>query len=326
MEVDDAFAGRAARCPTCGYDFRVPKTGEATPVRGVETPARPGATTVKVGGERVEIVPPLETMAIVSVAAGGFSIVVVAALAASGLLSRGWAVWFAGAAVALLGTMIGIPAYHSIKRSRGKKRGRLLATIGLLGGAGLFLVFAVGMIIGIAREALKPPCEQNLEHIHAALMKYAKEHNGDFPPKLETLVNDKYLDGVEWLICPERRSPPGQITYIMTPDININNPLFPADLVIASDDPLYVAHGDNFVRAVLLDGKPITIPAAKWADFQQKQAARWNEILNKIRNPKAAAPPKTETPPQGAPPVAPSATPPAAAAPAPTPAPAAGVK
>jgi len=321
MEVDDAFAGRAARCPTCGYDFRVPKTGEATPVRGVETPARPGATTVKVGGERVEIVPPIETMAIVSVAAGGFSLVVVAALAASGLLAGGWAVWAVGAAVALLGAMIGVPAYHNVKRSRGKKRGLLLATIGLLGGAGLFLVFAVGAIIGIARAELKPPCEQNLEHVYAALMKYAKEHNGAFPPKLETLVNDKYLDSDEWLICPAYRFQPGKITYDLTPDININNRLFPADLLIVGEKFPYDAHADGFVRALLLDGTVFPVPVAKWADYQKKQADRWNDILNKIRNPRPAAPPKAETPPLAAPP---APTPPAA--PAPTPAPAAGGK
>ena len=330
MEVDDAFAGRAARCPTCGYDFRVPKTGEATPVRGVETPARPGTTTVKVGGERVEIVPPIETMALVSVAAGGLSLVVVAGLAASGLLARGWAVWAVGAAVALLGALMGIPAYHNVRRSRGKKRGLLLATIGLLGSAALCLVFTVGTIISVTREELKAPCEQNLRHIHEALKKYAEAHNGAFPPKLETLVQEKYLDSIEWLICPAYRYPPGKITYDLTPDININNTLFPAELLIVGEKPPYDAHADGFVRALLLDGKVIPVPAAKWADYQKKQVDRWNEILNKIRNPKAAAPPKAETPPAAPPAVAPPAVaPPAAtpavvppAAPAPAPAPA----
>ena len=93
--------------------------------------------------------------------------------------------------------------------------------------------------------------------------------------------------------------------------------------------PIY-AHADGFVRALLLDGKVIPVPAAKWADYQKKQVDRWNEILNKIRNPKAAAPPKAETPPAAPPAVAPPAVaPPAAtpavvppAAPAPAPAPA----
>ena len=31
MEVDEAFANRAMRCPTCGQDLKVPKKGEATP-------------------------------------------------------------------------------------------------------------------------------------------------------------------------------------------------------------------------------------------------------------------------------------------------------
>ena len=28
MEVDESFAGRPARCPTCGCDMKVPKEGE----------------------------------------------------------------------------------------------------------------------------------------------------------------------------------------------------------------------------------------------------------------------------------------------------------
>jgi hypothetical protein len=289
MEVDESFAGRPARCATCGYDLRVPKTGEPTPL-GAATPARPGATTVKFQGEQVEIVPPMEPMAIISVALVALSVVVMLAAGVSGYVAPPWAVGAAlGSLVALLGAIIAIPAYHTIRRSKGRRRGLGLATGGLAGGAGLFLIFGLIALVLFARQWYRPPCEDNLKTIYQALRAYTAKHDGAFPKSLETLVRDGLLDG-DCLTCPAYRVALGTQTYILTPDVNVSNPLWPADTMVLSDGPPYDAHGDGFVRVVLLDGHVEKIPTADWPKYQQAQAARWNEILNKIRNPKPAGP------------------------------------
>jgi hypothetical protein len=309
MEVDESFANRAARCPTCGHDLRVPKTGEpATPVKGVVQPTRPGATVVKVQGESVEIVPPLDPMALIALAVVGLSVVAAVGIGMSGLWTPPWFVgFFLGAIVALFGTIMAIPAYYNIRRSRGRKRGKALATAGLAGGGALFLVFLVGAIIAFVTATWKPPCEENLKRIYLALRDYADKHEGAFPMSLEVLANEGYLDGRDWLTCPAYRVVPGTPTYILTPDINVKNPLFPDSMLIVSDGPPYEAHGDGFVRALLLSGKITAVPLSDWPSYQETQKTRWNEIQNKIR--------------RGVRPAAPGGAPPApVAAPAPPPA------
>ena len=320
MEVDESFANRAARCPTCGHDLRVPKTGEpATPVKGVVQPTRPGATVVKVQGESVEIVPPTDPMALIALAAVGLSVVAAVGIGVSGFWTPPWAVGMTmGALLALLGAIIAIPAYHGIRRSRGRKRGKALAAAGLAGGGGLFLVFLVGAIIGFVTAQWKPPCEENLKRMYLALRDYADKHEGAFPMSLEVLANEGYLDGRDWLTCPAYRVVPGTPTYILTPDINVKNPLFPDSMLIVSDGPPYEAHGDGFVRALLLSGKITAVPLSDWPSYQETQKTRWNEIQNKIRRVPPAAPGGAPPAPAGPLFAPPTAAP--AAAPAPPPA------
>jgi ribosomal protein S27E len=286
MEVDESFANRAARCPTCGHDLRVPKTGgPATPVKGVVQPTRPGATVVKVQGESVEIVPPLDPMALIALAA------VVLSAAACLLLGLGviptWAPWLVGfclgCILALFGAIMAIPAYYNIRRSRGRKRGKALATAGLAGGGALFLVFLVGAIIAFVTATWKPPCEENLKRIYHALRAYADKHAGAFPKSLEVLAAEDIRFSRDWLTCPAYRVVPGTATYILTPDINVKNPLFPDSMMIVSDGPPYQAHPDGFVRALLLGGKTTSVPVAEWPKYQETQAKQWNDIQNKIR-------------------------------------------
>ncbi|MBE3097777.1 MAG: zinc ribbon domain-containing protein [Planctomycetes bacterium] len=307
MEVDESFANRAARCPTCGHDLRVPKTGEpATPIKGVVQPTRPGVTVVKVQGKSVEIVPPMDPMALIALAAVGLSVVAAVGIGVSGFWTPPWAVGMTmGALLALLGAIIAIPAYHGIRRSRGRKRGKALATAGLAGGGVLFLVFLVGAIIGFFTVTLKPPCEENLKRIYLAIRAYADKHEGAFPKSLEVLPAEGYLDGRDWLTCPAYRVVPGTATYILTPDINVKNPLFPDSMVIVSDGPPYQAHPDGFVRALLLSGKITNVPVAEWAKYQEEQAKQWNDIQNKIRRgiqpgAPASAPPAPAGPPPAA--------------------------
>ncbi|MCX5654174.1 MAG: hypothetical protein NTY65_05950 [Planctomycetota bacterium] len=317
VEVDESFAGRPGRCATCGYDFRVPKTGEATSTRGMVEPSRPGATVVKVDGESVELVPPLEILAVIALTTVCLSVVAVLAIGLSGLWTPPWAVGMAlGALLSLLGTIIAVPAYHNISRSRGRKRGKGLATAALAAGGGLFLVFLVGFIIGWALSLSKPPCEENLKMISVALGNYAKKHNGAFPDghkaNLSTLVQDGYLSSTDYLTCPAYPVTPGTQTYSLTPDLN--NRDFSPETMIISDGPPYEAHKDGMVRVLLLSGlssgKIITVPAADWPKFKDGQEKKWNDTLNKIRRAKVA--PKAEEAP-----APPEVAPPAPAAPAP---------
>jgi len=317
MEVDESFAGRAARCPTCGYDFRVPKTGEAAQTRGLVEPSRPGATMVKVQGESMEIVPPLETLALIALATVCLAVIAVPLIGLSSWFTPPWAVAMAmGALLALLGAIIAVPAYHNVSRSRGRKRGKGLATAALAAGGGLFLVFLMGAIIGFVLYSWKPPCEENLKVISVALSNYAQKHNGAYPDghkaNLSTLVEEGYLSSTDYLSCPAYQVVPGTQTYVLTTDLN--NRDFAPETMIVSEIPRSDAHKDGQVRVLLLSGQIILVPVADWPKFKDAQDKKWNETLNKIRRAKMA--PKAA---EGTPEV----TPPAPAAPAGAPAPAA---
>ena len=318
VEVDESFAGRQGRCATCGYDFRVPKTGETTPVSGMVAPTRPGATVVKIRGETVEILPPLETLAVAAMAAVGLSVVAVLVIGLSQLWTPPWAVGMAlGAMLALLSIVISLAAYNSIASARGRKRGRKLAVGALAAGGGLFLVYLVGAIVGFVMwSAWRPPCEKNLEVISVALSNYARAHNGAFPDghktNLKTLVEQGYLGSADWLACPAYQVVPGTQTYVLTPDVN--NRDFPPDTMLVSDGMPLDAHKDGLIRVLLADGKVIKVPLAGWQTYKTAQEAKWNEILNRIRHPKteaASGTPAIIPPAPAAPGAAPAITPPA---------------
>ena len=265
--------------------------GEATP----RATPQAGVTTLKFHGKTIEVHPPLETMAIVSVALVGLSVVVLLAIGLSGLVTLPWTVGMAlGSLLALLGAIMAVPAYNTIRRSPGQKRGRRLAIAGLAGGGALCLVFGIGFLVGFFLDYYhRPSCEQNLKQIYTALRTYAQPHDGALPRKLETLATEGLLKDRKFLTCPAYRIQVGQPTYILTPDVNLNNPLFPADLMIVSDGPPYDAHSDGFIRVLLLNGTIEKVPLDTWLAYQKKQAQRWNEIQNKIRK-GSASPAATE--------------------------------
>jgi hypothetical protein len=320
MEVDDTFGGRAARCPTCGSGLRVPKAAPDAATPG-GTPARPGATTVNVEGEKVEILPPLEPMAIVSLVIVGLSVVA---------FLIGWLVihiftdpFLVGAAmgalVALLGVFIAVWAYPAIKRSRGRRRGMPLVKAALLGGLGLFLIFLSCFVAEWAMSLNRPPCEENLGHIYSALRAYADNHDGEFPPNLETLYKEKYLDNMEWLRCPAYKMVPGSVTYVLTNDVNMENKLYPPEMMIVHDGLPYDAHGDGLVRVLLLNGNIEKIQLGDWQKYLDGQGKIWSEIQRKLHMPpvpvRAIVPPAAPTPA-----VTPAVPPPAPAPKAPAPA------
>jgi len=315
MEVDESFAGRPARCPTCGSGLKVPKAGDASPLAPqAPAPRRPGAHMVKIAGEQVEVVPPLETMVVVSIAFVALSVLAVVGVGLGQFVTLPWTVGMAlGAVLALLGVMIGVPAYHNVRSSRGRKRGRTHALIAMLAGTGLFLGFLVGALAGFATNVwLRPTCEQNLEKIYAALRAYADQHDGAFPKSLDILVDERYLDSRSGLTCPAYHVQVGTTTYILTPDININakdpdgQAWWSPETMVVSDGPPYEAHGDGVVRAMLLGGELKEVPLSNWDVYQKAQAQRWNDILNKIRKQNEAAAEEAAEPP-AAPPAAPAA-------------------
>jgi len=310
MEVDESFAGRAARCPTCGCDLKVPKEGEpSAPVQPARAATPKGAATVTVDGETVEVVPPLETMVPVAI---GFVVLSVLAFVVSRMIPVAKVPWWTvggilGALLALLGVMTAIPAYHTVRRSRGRKRGRGHAIITMGAGALLFLVFGVIALIGVSQSLLRPTCKDNLEQIYQALRAYADRHDGAFPKRLEALVEQGYLDSPNWLTCPAYHVRLGETTYILTPDINVSakqpdgTDWWPTDIMIVSDGAPYDAHGDGYVRVLLLGGEIKYVELAHWTAYQKGQADRWSKILNRIRQAQATAPEADQSPPTPAP-------------------------
>jgi len=302
MEVDESFAGRPARCPTCGTNLKVPAEGQ-THAASTQAPP-PGAARVTVGGESVDVVPPLETMVIVSMACVALSVAVFLVAGLTKFVTPPWAVGaLLGALLALLGIIVAVPAYHSVRRSKGRKRGRSHALISMAAGTTLFLVFLILALVGFARDVwLRPSCEENLKHIYAALRDHARTHGGAFPDSLETLVREGCLDSDHWLTCPAHKMPVGQNTYVLTPDINIEakhpdgQPYWPPDTMIVSDGRAD-AHRDGRVRVLLLSGEVKLVPAAEWYSYRKSQNQQWRRTLDEIQRLQPATPAAKETAP-----------------------------
>jgi DNA-directed RNA polymerase subunit RPC12/RpoP len=296
MEVDESFGGRPARCPTCGADIRIPTAEETQVAKALEAPSKSGATVVRIGGETIEIVPPIEAMAVAGVALLAASVAVALAVGLARIARFPWTVGLTlGAAFALLATITGLPAWHTIRRSRGRKRGKLLAVIASIGGAGLMFLFGAGAVAGWIMElALRPSCDENLHKIYGALQKYAAAHQGEVLPRgLEVLVSEKYLDSANALTCPATGV--AYSMHIGRPPVNLNDPIFPPNLALVSDAEPY-RHEDGGMRVLLLGGDVKVVPYREWQAFRDEQRKLWNDIQRKAEKRKAP-PAASETPP-----------------------------
>jgi hypothetical protein len=328
MEVDETFAGRTARCATCGNTLKIPRQSDATPSR-IATPTVAGAAVVQIEGEAVQVVPPMETSVLVAAGILGFSLVIFLVAMLSGLLVPPFALsCLIGGLVALIGTLMALSAWNTVKRSGGRKRGKQLATIILLGGAGLFLVFMMGGIVGFALQGRRPSSEENLAQIYRALKTHSDQHNGEFPEDLPTLVKENLLDR-DSLSFAAAHVKPGTVTYMYPGRINLNEKfkkVFAEDMMIVYENsPDY--HEDGSIRILLLNGKVVAMPKADWSKYRDAQVRIWQTALHKVDEirfpppPAPVAPPPTapaevteEEPPAEAPaaPKAPTAPPPAA--------------
>ena len=302
MEVDESFAGRPARCATCGTDLKVPVASESdTSITRLEPAGPSGPTTVRFGDEIIEIRPPVDVMAIVSVGFLGASVAAAFVIGLGRFVTAPWMIGSSlGTLLALLGAMTAVPAWHSIRRSRGRKRGKLLAVIGMIGGAALTLGFGTVAAVKIIDNLwLRPACEDNLHKIHAALRAYAERYDGRLPKELEVLVREGCLADRNGLTCPEYHVPIGTSTYQMYIsvgiDVNVNNPrVFPPNLMIASDGAPYDSHPDGLVRALLLNGTVEKVPFDRWERYRAEQGKLWDAIREALKaqadQPAAGAP------------------------------------
>ncbi len=55
---------------------------------------------------------------------------------------------------------------------------------------------------GAREQGRRAKCVNNLKQISAALHMYATDHNEKFPPNLQALVDEGYIDDLNVFICP----------------------------------------------------------------------------------------------------------------------------
>ncbi len=290
MEVDEAYAGRPTRCPVCGTEMRIPKGEETRIAQPLEQPSGSGAVLVHVGDETVEVVPPVDTMAVLSAVLMGAAVAVTVGLGLAQLTRFPWTIGMTlGACVALLAALTGLPAFHGIRRSKGRKRGKLLALITTIGGAALFLGLGAAAAAGwVINLRLQPTCEENLRKVNEALRAYARDHDGVIlPAALGDLVEEGHLDSRNTLICPESGVSYtmhfGRMDGVRVP-IDLDDPIFEKDLLIVSDGAPTQAHEDGFTRALLLDGTIRMVPVREWELFRADHSTRkWEAIFETLR-------------------------------------------
>lgn len=65
------------------------------------------------------------------------------------------------------------------------------------------LVGIVVMTMSIARDkAQEATCRSNLKIIHSAIQQYNIDHSGQYPPDLDTLVDERYIKPGFKFTCP----------------------------------------------------------------------------------------------------------------------------
>lgn len=210
-----------------------------------------------------------------------------------------------GAMVSLLAAVFGLSAYHSVRRSRGRRSGRLPALIGTFGGLGLFVLLGTGaVVLSVEAFVLRPSCEDNLKVIYTGLRDYAAAHDGKLPRDLEALVREGHVDSDRWFTCPAYRVRVGTQTYRLMPLIDMSDPLYPPDMMIVADGEPIGAHTDGEVRVLQKDGTIIRVPQSRWDAFMAEQQRKFSDVLRQKRRraeePEAA--PATPAPDAPAPP------------------------
>lgn len=151
FQTRDANAGRVAECPDCGKELLVPKApGTAYDLPDASSPV------------------------------GGFTSGRAIASLVLGLFSMG-CMFFAGIPAIVLGVL----AIRDINQSRGRVRGGVLATVGimfgLLGSSLISWLFLYPMVQSARESAGRAACVNNYKQIGLALHNFHNAH-GRFPP------------------------------------------------------------------------------------------------------------------------------------------------
>lgn len=318
IETPDDYAGRSARCPTCGRRIRVPrKTGlqADSPALGLGESPSASSAVFRVDGRTYEVRPKLEGLLVAASAVIGLSLV---AFVAVGLTAQVYSPWFLAGLVAtcfaLFGALLCLPAYQAIRTSGGRKTGQRLAFLNVAVAAVLVLAFLFVAIVWKYMLADSSSCRQRLQAVHVALRQYAAGNGGLLPSDLQTLVRLGLLKGSK-LTCRQvggvREGTPTYLRHSYPVvqgralvDFRTDLEPFPGDLMILMDgglhDVLDQATGQRVpARYVLaLDGAVGYVPDTQLAmTLAFEDQARIISRVLEARNPRTETPVPEESPP-----------------------------
>ncbi|MDP8258408.1 MAG: prepilin-type N-terminal cleavage/methylation domain-containing protein [Candidatus Aadella gelida] len=139
----------------------------------------------------------------------------------------------------------------------------------------LIVVLVIVLIAGILLFPLirysgermeRTVCTNNMREVGLALYIYAAEHEGNFPPSLKALYDEKYLAKEDLVDCPasKDKGTPENPDYIYTAGLSVRSPS--NSVLVGEEDmkeiglALYIyaaEHGGNFPASLkeLYDGK-----------------------------------------------------------------------
>jgi len=305
IETPDDYAGRTARCPTCGKTIRVPQKEPRTDLPELGPGER--TSVFRVDGRVYEVRPKLEGMLLVSSAV---VVLAAASFVGVGLVAQVYTPWFLAALIAsgfaFLGALLCLPGYQAIRASNGLKTGQRLAFLNVAAAAVLIVVF---LFVGVWEYVVadSSSCRQRLQEVYQALREYAAKNDGRLPPSPETLVKQGYLRPSK-LTCREfggvregyptyyrdalRNSYPVGADGQALADFRDDGKEFPGDLMILMDGGVHRMRdektGDTIrVRYILtLDGNVSYVPDNREAlDNAFEHQAR---ILARVRRDRQA--------------------------------------
>jgi DNA-directed RNA polymerase subunit RPC12/RpoP len=301
IEVPDNYAGRSANCPTCNHKIHVPAGGVATDEGPPEEMNDPSTNVIRVEGRAYQVPPKFEGMLFAAAAVLALSPV---ALILPGLGMHTYTPWGAaglcGAAVALFGLLLLLPAHYSIRRSHGRKTGGKFAFI-ILGAGVLLLVAYLCVALVSFTMADRSSSVERLQRVAKGLGKYAADNGGALPDAPETLVHQKYIPA-STLTCPDvpglHSGTPTYVYYDRRLDLRTDKTPFPGDLIVFVDGIEHEVKGDKGTAkvffAIQLDAlrQPkvgiVRVPADQLKDILKQQAQAVGRVIMERNNDKAA--------------------------------------
>ncbi len=87
-------------------------------------------------------------------------------------------------------------------RASGKGGFTLIELLVVIGIILLLAAMLFPALRGAREQGRRAKCVNNLKQISAALHMYSADHNEHFPPNLQALVDEGYIDDINVFICP----------------------------------------------------------------------------------------------------------------------------